>query len=605
MYQKPSSEPHVPPQTQETELDVRHLLQASLRRWKVIAAVALLATAAATVTVFATKPVYQGRTLILIEKVGQNTLDREGVADAVQDDYYQTQYTILQSRSLAQRVLNDLKLARHPEFAGDDPVENLKRRIRIEPIRRTRLVNVIAESHDARLAAAVSVALARGYIEENRENTTYLSRALLKALDGKASRGARESLPAVVNNQLVQQLKGQLADLQGQWSELSKRYTPTHPRMIQLKAHIDETRTQIELEVGHIVESVRIQLSGEFKGNNVRIVDEAQVPAHPSKPRKLRTMMVALLAGLLAGFGLALLVDRWDLTVTGQEDVETLLRVPCLVTLQEYREFDRGSPDRFEAFWGDPKSPAAEAFRNLRTAVSFRLPAAKDCAVVLVTSSVQEEGKSFVAANLARALAQAGERVLLVDADLRRPSLHKAFGTSASASASPERGLSNFLADEREPEPLTLDPGVSHLKLLPCGPIPDNPAELLSERGLDRLLGWAAGEFRYVIVDSPPVFPFSDTLLLARRAHGALLVARAGRTRVAAAQRALHLIRDAFGSVLGAVVNMAPLPKLGYGYYYGGYSRSRYRREENSPVADAAAERRLAAADGPGKQIQE
>jgi len=550
----------------ELDLDFRQLWQVLVRRRKIVAAAAVVAVVVTGLAVFSMTPIYEAKALLLIEKVGQNTLEREGVAvDAVQDDYYQTQYTILQSRTLAERVATELNLAVNPEFAGADPVAALMSRIAIAPVRRTRLVYIAVESKNPGLAAQIANQLASGYIAQSAENRMFVSRDLLRSIDAKASPASLESLPAVVNSPLIQQLKGQLATLEGDLAEKQKRYTPQHPDMVQLRAHIDSVRSQIDREVRHIVDSVRLQLSGEFVGGNVRVVDPARPPERPARPRKGRALELALLLGLAAGFGLALLVDRLDLTVRSAEDAEQLVRLPCLAMIQHLENSETAKGNRFEPIWDNTRSQAGEAFRNLRTAVSFRLASVKGTAVVLVTSAVQEEGKSFIAANLARAFAQAGERVLLIDGDLRRPSVHRIFGIQGEA------GLSSYLASSNGEKPATQEAGVTNLALLSSGPIPDNPAELLGNLRLNDLIAWAQEHYTRIIVDSPPVFPVTDALLWTRHAHGVVMVVRAGATRAALVGRALHRLKDGFANVVGVVLNQSSPESLEYYRYYHGY----------------------------------
>jgi len=572
--------PETSPRAAEGEIDFHYIWQVVRRRKQIIAAIALVTTASAVITVFAMKPEYEAKALVLIEKIGQNTLEKEGVVvESGQDDYYQTQYEIIRSRTLAERVLADLKLANHPEFAGVDPVERLQGACKVTPLRRTRLVTVSAVSGDPALAAAIANTLAERYVEQNLENNISLSKSLLKAVEGKsASDASMESLPAVVNSPLIQTLKGQLADLKGEWADLNKRYQIEHPRMVQLKARIDETTKQIDSEVRHIVESVRIQLSGEFKGNNVRIVDRARVPARPARPRKAMVSALALFLGLMVGFAVAFAVDRWDLTVRSLEDVEHFVRMPCLAVIQVYPGVGARSGDKYAAVWDDMQSVAAEGFRNLRTAVSFRLSAVKGPPVIQVTSSVQEEGKSFVSANLARAFAQAGEKVLLVDGDLRRPTVHRNFGCAN------DHGLSNFLTSGGSVP--VVESGIAGLSLIPCGAIPDNPAELLSGRGLDDLIEFATKRFDRVVIDTPPVFPVTDSLLWARHAHGVLVVVHAATVRVAVVHRASYLLKEAFANVLGAILNMATVESTEYYRYYHGYY-NRYVKDKDERAKSA------------------
>jgi capsular exopolysaccharide synthesis family protein len=295
------------------------------------------------------------------------------------------------------------------------------------------------------------------------------------------------------------------------------------------------------------------------------VVDPARPPDRPARPRKGRALELALLLGLAAGFGIALLIDRMDLTVRSAEDAESLLKLPCLAMLQHLEDVEMARGNRFEPIWAGTRSQAGEAFRNLRTAVSFRLASVTGPTVLLVTSAVQEEGKSFIAANLARAFAQAGEAVLLIDGDLRRPSVHRIFGIAG------EDGLSSYLASGNGAKPAVQEAGVANLTLLSSGPIPDNPAELLGDARLNDLITWAGQRFTRIVVDSPPVFPVTDALLWTRHAHGVVMVVRAGVTRAALVGRALHRLKDGFANVIGAVLNQSSPESLEYYRYYHGY----------------------------------
>jgi capsular exopolysaccharide synthesis family protein len=319
------------------------------------------------------------------------------------------------------------------------------------------------------------------------------------------------------------------------------------------------------------------------------VVDPARPPDRPARPRKGRALELALLLGLAAGFGIALLVDRMDLTVRSAEDAESLLKLPCLAMLQHLEDVEMTKGNRFEPIWTGTRSQAGEAFRNLRTAVSFRLASVKGPTVLLVTSAVQEEGKSFIAANIARAFAQAGEAVLLIDGDLRRPSVHRIFGITG------EDGLSTYLTGGRvtgqtgadqngngqhADEPPVQEAGVTNLSLLSSGPIPDNPAELLGDARLNDLIAWAGQRYTRIVVDSPPVFPVTDALLWTRHAHGVVVVVRAGATRAALVGRALHRLKDGFANVIGAVLNQSSPESLEYYRYYHGYYAAEKGKQE-------------------------
>jgi len=567
-----------PEQAPELSLDLWHLWRVVRRRRQIIGAVASILVIVAAIAVLSMRAEYEAKALVLIEKVGTNALERDGVSmDSTQDDYYQTQYAILQSRSLAQAVYDDLKLGLHREFQGGDPVGSLqKAHLRIEPVRRTRLVSIIGISRDPKLAADIANSASRRFIDQNLENKLFLSKALLKSLDGKVPQSVKESLPAVVGSPLIQTLKGQLASLQGEWAELSRRYRSEHPRMQQMKARMDSLENQIAREVDHIVESLKIQLSGEFKGSNVRVVDEARAPDWPTRPRRARIMMLAVLLGLAAGTGLALLVDRWDLTARTAEDVESLLHVPCLGVIHLIGRVEWSETKGYDSIWKDGRSDALEAFRNLRVAVNFRLAQVTGPKVMLVTSAIEDEGKTFVAANLSHAYAAAGERVLLVDGDLRRPAIHRVFETPV------ETGLSTYLSNGGG-DPARIDSGIQNLALLPCGPVPDHAAELLHDDKIVSLLEWATKRYDRVIVDSSPLFPIADALVWGRHMHGVLLVTGAGQSRVVLIQRSIHRLRESFAHILGIVLNKAQFESFGP-YSYSAYYKRYYAQSDAERV---------------------
>lgn len=212
-----------------------------------------------------------------------------------------------------------------------------------------------------------------------------------------------------------------------------------------------------------------------------------------------------------------------------------------------------------------PLSAAAEAYRTLRTNLGF---AALDTEsrLLLVTSTSPSEGKSMTAANLGVVLAQAGSRVLLVDCDLRRPSLHKVFGTGNGS------GLTNVVVKGEDPSPYIRETGVPGLKLLPSGPLPPNPAEIVGSERMKGLWPRLLGEFDYVLVDSPPVLAVTDSVLLAGQVHGVILVVWAGATRVDVVKEAKERLERANARILGVVLNKVPVSSRGYHYHYYYYS---------------------------------
>ncbi|WP_017187262.1 CpsD/CapB family tyrosine-protein kinase [Alkalibacillus haloalkaliphilus] len=208
-----------------------------------------------------------------------------------------------------------------------------------------------------------------------------------------------------------------------------------------------------------------------------------------------------------------------------------------------------------------PKSPVSEQYRTLRTNLQFS-SVDQELSTMVVTSTTQSEGKSLTAANLAIAFAQQGKKVLLVDADMRRPTVHYTFRISNTF------GLSNLLVGDHTLEQLVHESKVDNLDLLTCGPIPPNPSELLASNRMRELVGIAKQSYDLVIFDTPPVLAVTDPQILANETDGALLVVRSKKTEKDAAKRAKELLEQANANLLGAVLNDKDVKDSNYLYYY-------------------------------------
>ncbi|MFA5139938.1 MAG: polysaccharide biosynthesis tyrosine autokinase [Elusimicrobiota bacterium] len=559
---------------EEIDIDLQHYLDILLRRRWIVLAFATITVLSTALVVFTQRPQYQAKALLLIEKErSSGRMMGDGVTvEATADDYYQTQYMLLKSDSLLESVHKRLGLERHEDFAEPSGFAKLKKAVNIAPVRRSRLVHVEAVSHDAALAARVANGVAEGFVRQNLENQLFISKEILEALevDARSSEGRRlqEGLPAVVNNPLVQNLKAEHAKLQAQVADMGKRYTEKHPAMLSFKSNMTALQMQIQAETDRIVQSLKTELSGQLKGNNVRVVDLAKEPKGPFKPRKARALAIAIIMGCLGGFLLAMLVETLDQSIRVQEDVENKLGQAFLGLIPFLQMPDKSS--EYQTLLTQEPSLTSEAFRNLRTMVDFAEVSDKDKSLI-VTSSVQEEGKSYVVTNLAVAFSQLGERVLLIDGDFRRPKLHRNFRLHS------KKGLSDFLAigkDVSELGELVQGTDVPGLKVLVCGTRPPNPSELLNTPRLGAALAWARDQFDRILVDCPPMFPIHDTLLWGRNIRGAVFVTRYGKTRVQLIKDACARLASSGGKVLGVVTNAAKpggLTYAGYGYYYRQY----------------------------------
>ncbi len=543
------------------------------RRWVILGSMAL-SIAAAAIHVTTSRPVYSATALLLIEKEEKGRAQSETtVSETKADDYYQTQYRLLKTRTLLQRVYDALNLKGVEEFAGG--VGLLIPAVSIAAVRSSRLVNVSAESYDPELAMRIANTLAEVYVAQNLESKLFISRDILLTLREKFDdrAGAEEKyqfLPAVVNNALIQQLKANYAGLEGRLGELTSRYTQAHPDRIRIKAEMQAVETRIRVETLRAVQGMKAELSGQLLGNNVRIVDPAERPSRPVRPNKRRTIGLAGGLGIALGLIIAFGIEHLDMTIRSQEDVELRLGLPFLGAVSRTDAFKGATAKEFHDLLSGPASFTGEAFKNIRTMIGFA-SAGHPMKRLLVTSSVQSEGKTFLTINLAMVFAQLGQRVLLIEGDLRRPNLHRRFELPR------DMGISHFLAHGRsvaELPALCNETGFTNLKVMVCGTVPPNPAELLSAPKLKTLMDWAAENFDQVFVDGTPVFPITDALLWSRAVDSGIFVAHFGSIHAKLALRAKQKLVEGGLHLAGAIINQVSLKG---GAYYGDYYYKYYR----------------------------
>ncbi|HKQ62226.1 MAG TPA: polysaccharide biosynthesis tyrosine autokinase, partial [Candidatus Polarisedimenticolaceae bacterium] len=324
---------------------------------------------------------------------------------------------------------------------------------------------------------------------------------------------------------------------------------------------------------------------------NIRIVERARPPAAPFRPDTALNLVLGLLFGLGAGVAAAFLLDYLDNTVGSATELERLAELPVLAVIP--RHLGAGVSGRRRRTHLGPaesvdlvahhagRARATEAYRELRTSLLLSHPGGAP-RQIMVTSSLPEEGKTATAINLAVVLAQLGKRVVLVDTDLRRPRLHKALDTGHAA------GVSTYLSGQQDdPLPLVVRTEVPHLELLPSGPIPPNPSELLnSPRFAELGRALLAGGFDHVLYDSPPVLSVADPVIIASIVDSRLLVVRAGRTPRQSIRLAAAKLKQSGVPPIGVVLNDLDRSAAGSGYYdygYGGYDIEEAPAAESEP----------------------
>jgi capsular exopolysaccharide synthesis family protein len=312
------------------------------------------------------------------------------------------------------------------------------------------------------------------------------------------------------------------------------------------------------------------RISGTLLASNISVVDRAEVPVTPTHPRTVLNLLLGGLIGIFGGVVVAFLFEYLDTSIRDPREVESLLQLPTL-GLVPSRAALSGHPLEHRAngpfalvAHDSTSSMLAEAFRGLRTSVVYATPE-RPPKTLLVTSLQQQDGKTSVSTNCAISLAQLGADVLLIDADMRHPNLHEILGVT------PVPGLSDLLAGGVEVSEVIRPTKIPGLYVIPAGPVPVNPTELLASRRLTDALAALESRFAHIVIDTPPMLGISDTLVIAPRVEGVILVLRHGRANRSSAQRAVHMLGAIRARILGVVLNHVDAGSFrgeGYGYEY-------------------------------------
>ena len=355
-------------------------------------------------------------------------------------------------------------------------------------------------------------------------------------------------------------------------------------RLVEYNILKREAEANKTLYDGMLTKLKEANIAGALKSSNIRVVDPAMVPSTPTRPAKARNIALAFIVGLVGGIGLALLREYLDNTVKTPDDIETLSRLPSLAVVPAFSDSNgngrrgllkgvssNGHDKRIELVAQHlPKSQMSEAFRALRTALLLS-QADHPPQVILVTSALPREGKTTAAANLAVTLAQLGDSTLLIDADLRKPGVGRLLNMTDGKYA----GLSSYLAGVSSLDLVTVPhPSIPNLAAIPTGPLPPNPADLLSSHKLADAITELRGKFKFIVIDSPPIMAATDAVILSVQVDGVLLVVRSGETPKEAFTRTRDLLVSVKCRMLGVVLNAvdSSAPDYYYSYRYYPYS---------------------------------
>ncbi|MDY7227010.1 polysaccharide biosynthesis tyrosine autokinase [Hyalangium sp. s54d21] len=702
------------------------------RKW-IVLGVAVLITGLAALHTLRKPKVYAASTSLIIDVTAPRVLDSE-VKEVMGEErsnywfnkeYYATQNEVITSRAVSTRVVEKLGLQHDAAFLGLSHIQDekermqaaqggdaaglLQSRIRVMPVKDSRVVNIGVEDLDPQRAALLANEVAEAYMAENlalRLRTTESATQWLeerKVELEKASKSSEltlydfkkredmlsvspESRKSSVNDRIntyeqnLTQVRMKLAALQGRvdairqlqkssptgdetWAEavpgagdsaiqefkrryieqravcveLSERYLPEHPKMLECNSKLGVVREDFVRSLNNVVRKAEtelaqgvaeekhllrvlavardeafqlgkkqiefenlhreaennrrlyelvlrrlkdIELSGLLRTTNVRVLDPARPNFMPIQPNVRRSVMMALIFGLVIGCGVVVLLEFLENTVRSQADVEEQLGLAFLGFLPSVEGKAENGRERDLYVHNQPKSSVAECCRAIRTNLLFMSPD-KPFKTLVVTSSGPQEGKSTNCIFLGVAMAQSGNRVLLLDTDMRRPRLHKSFGVPNDV------GISSLVVGEGTLDKAVKSTEVPNLFVLPCGPIPPNPAELLHTQAFADLLKAASEKFDRVILDSPPLNAVSDSAVLATRCDGVVLVLRAGKTNRESARRALRSLADVQATMYGAILNDLDLTDGPYRDSYLGYRYYGHPEESKDGVASS------------------
>ncbi|MBI3978899.1 MAG: polysaccharide biosynthesis tyrosine autokinase [Chloroflexi bacterium] len=423
--------------------------------------------------------------------------------------------------------------------------------IRVQPIRDTQLLIITVSDVDPTRAALVANEVPKVFIQQNEDIQT---------------RRFQESKAAL--SKQLDRISSDIARSQQAVADLRSLKNPDLAEMDRLQRDLQVSQTMYATLLKSYEE---IRLAEARQVDTLVMVEPAEPPTRPVRPQTIQNTLLAGVVGAMIALGLAFLKEYLDDTVKTPDDIERICGFSTLGAIARIPGKARESRYLLRL---ESRSPVAEAYRSLRTSISFS-GIDRPVRTLLVTSPRPGEGKTTTAINVSSVMAQAGMKVVLVDTDLRRPSLHRAFGLSNEA------GLTTLLLNRAAPSDGVLQATpVENLRIVTSGPIPPNPSELLASHRMSDLVTQLAAEADVVVFDSPPLLAVTDAMVLAPQVDGTMLVLEAGTTREPALRQAAAELAKVGARVLGVVFNKVPTSG-GHGYYYYYYYYRGYYHSEN------------------------
>lgn len=581
----------------EEPVDFKKYLHIIFRKRWVLLSIVSVIMIVTLVKTFTEIPKYRATVLMMIDMPNASlspTITHEGIKPVINSsDYFNTQLSIFKSTMMVRRVKNDLKLSL--------PEEQLAEMINVTIVKNSRLMNLIIDYEDPSMAAKIVNAFANAYIEQNVESMLFMSKEVLKVLPG-ADRGniekstiygqlkelnredAIDSLPSIVSNPAIQRLKSEKLSYDTELANLSRRYKEKHPRIMSLKTRLIFTEEAINAEKVKTLNMIKADLAGRLQVSNVRVIDFAETPKKPISPNKPRDILSGFILSVILGLGAIFFMESLDDSVKNKRDIEEDLNLPYL---GEFPLLKSDLPLGLKAgkFIDIDKNPeAAESIRSIRTNLIFSAPK-EELKTILITSTIPQEGKSFLASYLAYSFAKNGIKTLLIDGDTRKPTVNKRFSIERSP------GLTNLLVEEISTDDVIKPTEYANLYVMPCGTKSPNPLELLGSEKLGVIIKDLSKEFGKVIIDAPPSLALSDALVLSKVISGVVFVVKSGFI----SKEVLKKVKEKFivtnPKILGVVMNFFEMSEHSYykDKYYHKYYKNYYHleneeKESNEPV---------------------
>ncbi|OGW86571.1 MAG: hypothetical protein A3C35_08435 [Omnitrophica bacterium RIFCSPHIGHO2_02_FULL_46_11] len=542
--------------------------------------------------------VYTARTKIFIEggkeSAFQNPEMMESPAANPLPTYFQTRAEMLKSHHILEQAAKELNLVEHyqkvnkriktneeaADLLGDDKTN-------VKLLKGTQIVQLSVTDTDPQWAAKIADGISDTFIKESWRERLFISEQILEWFPKEGEtlqkssginqlrqldkEGAITSLPSVAKDPVINSIKEERIKVDAMMRELSKRYTSEHPKIKELQARADYLESEMKSQIQKIVSGLKSGLSGEFSASNMKVIERAEIPTKPSGPKRLVMVSLSTLIALFLSIVLAVQLNNLDLNIKAEEDVRQIPMpflgyLPQLDTLAGDTKSDRRE-NLLEHVLTDMR--LMDDITNIRAAVLFSMPADRS-KLLMFTSTIPEEGKTTVASLFGMSLAHGGEKVLLIDADMRKPALHQIFGLENKI------GLSHCLVGTAKPqEAIQKIDKIPGLSIMTAGVTPPNPAALLGSSMLERLIQELEPHYRRIVFDGPPGLHIIDSLLLSAKVHGTILIFGFGKIHRNIAKKMKERILSAKGTLIGAAINGTDYKKLDYASYtyYQKYSK--------------------------------